>query len=107
MRTWFRVLLPAVVSSMLVSCSINAPTSSSEIPASPVSELKYADHTCASLTAVLESLAWRNLDPVRAQNTIAKLDSVEPAFGCSSTEKLRWPFNISTGSTIRRSDPAF
>ena len=67
MRTWFRVLLLAVVSSLLVSCSINAPTPSSQIPASPVSELKYADYTCASLTTALESLARRNLDLVRAQ----------------------------------------
>ena len=92
MRTWFRVLLPAVVSSLLVSCSINAPTSSSEIPASPVSELKYADYTCASLTTALESLTRRNLDPVRAQNTIAKLDFVEACIQLLRDEKVTLAF---------------
>jgi outer membrane biogenesis lipoprotein LolB len=56
MKTRFLALLLAVVSSLLVSCSVNAPTPSSQITAAPVSELKYADYTCASLTAVLESL---------------------------------------------------
>ena len=67
MRTRFLALLLAVVSSLLASCSINAPTPSSQITASPVSELKYADYTCASLTAELESLAQRSLDLIRAQ----------------------------------------
>ena len=77
MRTWFRVLLLAVVSSLLVSCSINAPTPSSQIPASPVSELNYADYTCASLTAALESLAQRSLDLTRAQEKRIKSSEVQ------------------------------
>jgi hypothetical protein len=77
MRTQFLVLLLAVVSSLLVSCSVNAPTPSSQITASPVSELKYADYTCASLTAALESLAQRNLDLVRAQEQRIKSSDVQ------------------------------
>ena len=67
MRTQFLALVLAVISLQSVSCSVNAPTPSSQITAAPVSELKYADYTCASLTAALESLARRNLDLVRAQ----------------------------------------
>ncbi len=77
MRAQFLALLPAVVSSLLASCSVNAPTPSSQITASPVSELKYADYTCASLTAALESLARRNLDLIRAQEQRIKSSEVQ------------------------------
>jgi hypothetical protein len=77
MRTQFLALLLAVVSSLLVSCLVNAPTPSSQIAAAPVSELKYADYTCASLTAALESLARRNLDLIRAQEQRIKSSEVQ------------------------------
>jgi hypothetical protein len=77
MRTRFLALLLAVVSSLLVSCSVNAPTPSSQIAATPVSELKYADYTCASLTAALESLARRNLELIRAQEQRIKSSEVQ------------------------------
>lgn len=77
MRTLFLALLPAIVSSLLVSCSVNAPTPSSQITASPVSEFKYADYTCASLTTALESLARRDLDLIRAQEQRIKSSEVQ------------------------------
>jgi hypothetical protein len=77
MRTWFLALLLAVVSSLLASCSVNAPTPSSQIAAAPVSDLKYADYDCASLTAALESLARRNLDLVKAQEQRIKSSEVQ------------------------------
>ena len=77
MRTQFFALLLAAVSSLFVSCSVNAPTPSSQITASPVSELKYADFTCASLTAALESLAQRSLDLTRAQEQRIKSSEVQ------------------------------
>ncbi|MEO8443180.1 MAG: hypothetical protein ABI547_11875 [Betaproteobacteria bacterium] len=77
MRTQFLALLLAVVSSLLLSCSVNAPTPSSQITASPVSDLKYADYSCASLTAALESLARRNLDLIRAQEQRIKSSEVQ------------------------------
>ena len=77
MRTHFLAFLLAVVTSLLVSCSINAPTPSSQITAAPVSELKYADYTCASLTAALESLAQRSLDLIRAQERRIKSSEVQ------------------------------
>ena len=77
MKTQFLALLLAVVSSLVVSCSVNAPTPSSQITATPVSELKYADYTCASLTAALESLAQRSLDLIRAQEQRIKSSEVQ------------------------------
>ena len=77
MRTRILVLLLTVISSLLASCSVNAPTPSSQITAAPVSELKYADYTCASLTAVLESLAQRSLDLTRAQEKRIKSSEVQ------------------------------
>ena len=77
MRTQFLALLLAVISALLVSCSVNAPTPSSQITAAPVSELKYADYSCASLTAVLESLAQRSLDLTRAQEKRIKSSEVQ------------------------------
>src|SRR5215204_7075425 len=75
MRTRFLMLSLAVA--MLASCAVNAPTPSSQITAAPVSELKYADYDCASLTAALESLARRNLDLVRAQEQRTKSSDVQ------------------------------
>jgi len=77
MRTRILVLLLTVISSLLASCSVNAPTPSSQITAAPVSELKYADYTCASLTTVLESLAQRSLDLTRAQEKRIKSSDVQ------------------------------
>jgi len=77
MRAQFLALLLAVDSSLLMSCSVNAPTPSSQITATPVSELKYADYSCASLTAVLESLAQRSLDLTRAQEKRIKSSEVQ------------------------------
>jgi hypothetical protein len=77
MKFRFLGLVLAVVSSLSASCSVNAPTPSSQIVATPVSELKYADHNCASLTAALESLARRKLDLIRAQEQRVKSSAVQ------------------------------
>jgi hypothetical protein len=77
MRIQFHKLLLAVVSSLLLSCSINAPTPSSQITASPVPERKFAEYNCAALTAELESLARRKLDLIRAQEQRIKSSNVQ------------------------------
>ena len=77
MRIQFPGLLLALTSSLLPSCSVNAPTPSSQITASPVSELKYVDQTCADLTTALESLARRRLDLIRAQEKRIKSSDVQ------------------------------
>jgi hypothetical protein len=77
LRTQFLALFLAVTTWLLASCSVNAPTPSSQITAAPVSELKYADYDCASLTAALESLARRNLNLIRAQEQRIKSSEVQ------------------------------
>jgi hypothetical protein len=70
-------LLVAAVSSLLLSCSLNAPTPSSQITASPTSELKYAEYSCSRLSADLESLARRELELIRAQEQRVKSSNVQ------------------------------
>ena len=70
-------LLFAGLLSLLLSCSVNAPTPSSRIVATPGSELKYAEYPCARLAAELESLARRELDLIRAQEQRVKSSSVQ------------------------------
>ena len=77
MRVQPRGMLVAAISSLLLSCSVNAPTPSSQITASPASELKYAEFSCSRLTADLQDLARRELDLIRAQERRIKSSEVQ------------------------------
>ena len=77
MRIHFPGLLMAVLSAQLLSCSVNAPTPSSRITATPVPELKYADYSCSRLLPELETLARRELELIRAQEQRIKSSNVQ------------------------------
>jgi len=70
-------MLVAAASLLFSSCSLNAPTPSSQIAASPTSELKYAEYPCSRLTADLESLARRELELIGAQERRIKSSEVQ------------------------------
>jgi hypothetical protein len=77
MRIQFPALFATVISAQLLGCSVNAPTPSSQITATPVSELKYADYSCSRLLPQLESLARRELELIRAQEQRIKSSNVQ------------------------------